>query len=170
MADSPFDRELQEVRVYRGLPSPNFDAKSYAASRRQSAGWERLGKVTAVSRPLRYPKGWPNSHDPNDKPGEKGIDVSLAIDFVAMAVRGEYDVGIIFSADTDLRPPLEFVFGVAEDAGTYYPRAETAAWRPLPGRPAPRLSLPGKNVWCHMIDKTGFDTVADVVDYNRKWS
>ena len=40
---------------------------------------------------------------------EKGIDVSLAISFVAGALRDEYDVGIICSEDTDLQPALELV-------------------------------------------------------------
>lgn len=48
---------------------------------------------------------WP----PTDKAEEKGIDVALAIDFVAMAVEDKYDVGVIASCDTDLRPALEFV-------------------------------------------------------------
>ncbi len=39
---------------------------------------------------------------------EKGIDVALCIDFVAMAIDGLYDVGVIVSTDTDLLPALEF--------------------------------------------------------------
>jgi hypothetical protein len=49
---------------------------------------------------------------------EKGIDVALAIDFVTMAVRGEYDVGVIMSTDTDLKPALE---AVAQMRGSPYP-------------------------------------------------
>jgi len=168
--DSPYDRELTEVRIYRGLPSATFDPKSYGASRRQHDAWEKLGKVTMITRPLRYPEGWPETSDPGEKPGEKGIDVSLAIDFAAMAVRKEYDVGIIFSADTDLRPALEFVTQMCDDSGSYYPRAEVAAWKPLAGRRSPRLRLPERTIYCHMVDPAGYRMVADPVDYNRKWS
>jgi hypothetical protein len=38
--------------------------------------------VTVTTRTLRYPSNWPA-----EKPQEKDIDVSLAIDFVVMAAR-----------------------------------------------------------------------------------
>ena len=41
-----------------------------------------------------------------------------------MAIDGKYDVGIIFSTDTDLLPALEDVLARYSS----YPRAETAAW------------------------------------------
>jgi hypothetical protein len=65
---------------------------------------------------------------PGEKPGEKGIDVALTIDFAVMAVRGEFDVGVIFSTDTDLKPALEFVAGLGEGKPGGMPRAEVAAW------------------------------------------
>lgn len=168
--DSPYDRELQEVRVYRGIPSLKHDPKGYGASRRQIANWDTLGKVTPVVRPLRYPEGWPDQSLPGDSPGEKGIDVSLAIDFASMAVRHEFEVGIIFSADSDLKPALEFVCQLAADAGSYYPRAEVAGWKSLPGRRSPRLGIADRNLYCHKVDRAQFDVIADAVDYARKWA
>jgi hypothetical protein len=53
-----------------------------------------------VARPLRYPAAYPR-----EKPEEKGIDVALAVDFVMMAARDEYDVGILMSTDTDYTVP-----------------------------------------------------------------
>jgi hypothetical protein len=44
------DRELIDVRVYRGRPDPTHDPRGYAANRRQQAAWERSG-VTVVQRP-----------------------------------------------------------------------------------------------------------------------
>ncbi len=38
-ADSPFDRELTEVRIYRGRPDNTRDPKGYAACARQVASW-----------------------------------------------------------------------------------------------------------------------------------
>lgn len=92
--------------MYRGRPDALKDARGYAANLRQSAIQEGRGqgKVRFITRTLRYPSDWPTS-----KPQEKGIDVALAVDFVAMAVRGEYDIGIIVSTDTDLIPALEAV-------------------------------------------------------------
>lgn len=96
-------RELTEVRVYRGQPDSTRDPKSYSANRRQQAAWERAG-VKVIQRTLRYPSDWPSR-----KAQEKGIDVALAVDFVMMAVAEEYDVGVLMSTDTDLKPALEAV-------------------------------------------------------------
>ena len=43
-----------------------------------------------------------------------------------MAVRKEYDVGILMSTDTDLKPALETVAQLTTSTG---PRPEAAAWR-----------------------------------------
>jgi NYN domain len=107
---------------------------------------------------LRYPRNWPQQ-----KEEEKGIDVALAIDFVTMAVRGEYDVGVIMSTDTDLKPALE---AVAEMGGNPYPRAEVAAWSTLEQH-SRRLSIPGRRLWCHWLDEADYRSVADPTDYTR---
>jgi hypothetical protein len=94
-------RMLAGVRVYRGQPDSSKEPRAYGANLRQCSAWERAG-ATVITRTLRYPIAWPA-----EKPEEKGIDVALAMDFHAMAVRGDYDVGILMSTDTDLKPALE---------------------------------------------------------------
>jgi uncharacterized LabA/DUF88 family protein len=113
------DGRLQQVRVYRGLPSNARDPKGYGAARKQTAAWmaEDQQRVHVYLRPLQYLDGHP--------PREKGIDVQLAIDYVAMAVRNEYDVGVIFSTDTDLTPALDAVY---ELNGPAKPWPRTAGW------------------------------------------
>jgi hypothetical protein len=71
--------ELIEVRVYRGRPSPDHQAGAAAANDRQTATWQPSRLVTVIRRPLRYPPDWPAA-----PAVEKGIDVALAIDLVAM--------------------------------------------------------------------------------------
>jgi uncharacterized LabA/DUF88 family protein len=73
-----------------------------------------------VTRPLRYPG------QAGEKPQEKGIDVALALDFVAMAMRGEYEVGILMSTDTDLKPALELVAQMTTGPGIGGGRARDA--------------------------------------------
>jgi hypothetical protein len=92
-----------------------------------------------VTRPLQYPHGWPSTHEPGARPREKGIDIALAIDFVTMAIRSEYDVGILMSTDTDLKPALEAVAELTDTQGT---RAEVAAWS-SPEQHSRRLSIHG---------------------------
>jgi hypothetical protein len=44
---------------------------------------------------------------PSFDAGEERLDVQIALDFAMMAVRGECDVGVLMSGDTDLLPALE---------------------------------------------------------------
>jgi uncharacterized LabA/DUF88 family protein len=149
-------RMLDRVRVYRGQPESTKQPKAYAANRRQLAAWNRAG-VEVVKRTLRYPYNWPT-----DRAEEKGIDVALAIDFVMMAYRNEYDVGVLFSCDTDLKPALEAVRSM-----TGGPRVEVAAWQYLYGH-SPRLSVKGTPaLWCHWLDSAAHHACEDPVDYTR---
>jgi len=109
-----------------------------------------------ISRPLRYPADWPQS-----RAQEKGVDVALAVDFVTMAVNGDYDLGVIASTDSDLKPALEFV-------EKYYPntiKIAVTAWKSE--KLKSRLSVGGSRIWCHYFGKDDYDTVVDATDYGR---
>jgi hypothetical protein len=144
-------RELTAVHVYRGVPSSRYDPKAFGAAQRQIELWTRQALVVPRTRPLNY-------RDP-DAPREKGIDVLLAVDFVTMALNNAYDVGVIFSADTDLLPALEAVAALRGDAA-----CEVACWKPS-DRSARRLVLPGKRIYCHYLSRSDYDHVADATDY-----
>lgn len=149
------DRALAQVRVYRGLPDVHRDQRGHSAARRQCASWESHPGTEVYTRTLSYPASWPQ-----EKAREKGVDVALAVDFVVMAERGEYDVGILMSCDTDLRPALE----VVSDRPSPRPRCEVAAWSARVGH-SRRLSVPGRKVWCHWLDEADHASVADRTDY-----
>jgi len=145
--NEPGSRVLSAVRIYQGTPS-SHDRKGYAADQRHRSAWEKKG-ITVVTRPLRY--------DGRDSPPhEKGIDVALAIDLVAMGIDGDYDVGVLASADTDLLPALEYLFrrGV---------RVETAAWRASTPQ---NLIVSGTTLWPHYLRRNAYNAVADYRDYN----
>ena len=146
-------RVLEQVRIYTGRPDGEKDPRTHAAHMRQCAAWERSGAVV-ITRPLRYPREWPR-----DRAQEKGIDVQLAVDFVAGAIDDYYDTGIVCSTDTDLLPALEFVatrFG--------HERAETAAW--LAGGKGSELRLKSPSTWCHRLELTDYESVRDPTDYS----
>lgn len=164
VADSPFDRELAQVRVYRGQPDGKLDPRGYAASRRQHAAWQNSKLVELKLRPLRYPAGWPDAHLEGERPEEKGIDAALTLDVAVMAMRAEYDVGIVFSTDTDLKPVLEFVSELSNEYGR--PRVEVAAWSAA-GQHNRRLSIKTRNLYCHWIDAKTYAALADRTDYSR---
>lgn len=146
---------LEEVRVYTGRPDASRDSKSYSAHMKQCASWHAAG-ATVVPRALRYPYGYPAV-----RAQEKGIDVALAIDFVAGALDGQYDVGVIVSTDTDLVPALEFVHN--RFAGTC--TVAVAAWRH--GHSRRRLAIQSGNVWCYWLDRRDYDACADITSYSH---
>ncbi|MGH7744323.1 MAG: NYN domain-containing protein [Candidatus Dormibacteria bacterium] len=117
-----------------------------------------------ITRPLRYPAGWPDRHEPGERPAEKGIDVALSMDFAVMAVRAEYEVGIMFSTDTDLKPALEFVAELTHTQGT--PRAEVAAWS-ADGAHSRRLSIPGRKLFCHWLGTDIYRHIQDPTNYTH---
>ncbi|MXZ63103.1 MAG: NYN domain-containing protein [Chloroflexi bacterium] len=147
-------RELEEVRVYTGRPDSTKDPETYGAHMRQCESWERAGAVV-LPRALRYPGDWPQR-----RAQQKGVDVELAIDFIAGAIDGSYDVGVIFSTDTDLRPALEFVIG----RFSRYPRAEAAAWRGSESNRALRTRVDPQN-WVHYLNYDDYLSVRDYTDY-----
>ena len=150
-------RELSEIRVYRGRPDSTRNPAGYAANLRQCTAWEKADRrVRIITRILRYPRNWPQ--EPAE---EKGIDVALAIDVVTMAIRREYDVAVVMSTDTDLKPALEAVTTLGGDP---YPRCEVAAWSSPEGH-SRRLSISGKRLWCHWLDSDDYRNVADPTDY-----
>ena len=147
-------RKLSAIRVYRGMPSSRHDPKGFGACQRQIAEWQNRWNVAAITRPLNY-------RVPTD-PKEKGIDVRIAIDLVMMAMRDEYDVGILFSADTDLVPALEAVVGIKGSGSV-----EVAVWKPE-GQSANRLRVQAHNIWCHLLGPKDYQHVQDLIDYTRK--
>ncbi len=157
-------RTLQEVRIYRGLPSSSRDGKGYGAARRQISAWQKDPRVTVVSRPIRYPDGWPNSHVDGERPQEKGIDVALALDFAIMGYEKRYDVGLMFSADTDLKPALEHIADKRRAWG--HPIPEVAAWSSSQSQ-SRRLALSGadRKVYCHWVGESTYESVRDNTNY-----
>jgi uncharacterized LabA/DUF88 family protein len=151
------ERELKEVRAYGGIPNRHVDKPTYDAHRRQMAEWQRR-EVTPIMRPLRYPPGWPES------PAEqKGVDVQLALDVVVMGLRDEYDIAIIASTDTDLRPAIEgcHALGIANGC-----EIEVAAWRQ--GNFRKRIEVPGIHIWCHFLGRNDYDACHDPKSYSGK--
>ncbi len=153
-------RALSDVRVYRGMPSNNTDSKGYSAALRQVSLWDQHHLVTPRVRPLNY-------GDPAG-PREKGIDVLLAVDFVLGAARNEYDIGVIFSADTDLIPALEAVIAMKGEQAV-----EVACWVPpqygLGGRQHPKpLSVKGHLLHRHGLREAEYNLVHDATDYTRQ--
>ena len=148
--------ELHDVRVYRGEPRRNLDTPGYDAFQRQKTAWEKTG-TQVFSALMQY--------DSAQIPvGEKEIDVMLAVDFVAGAIEGDFDIGVLFSRDRDLMPALRYVREHLDGRI----RADVAGW----GRVAQGkyLTPPGQPAIRHLFGRADFDRVSDSTDYRRKSS
>jgi uncharacterized LabA/DUF88 family protein len=153
-------RHLQSVSVFRGEPSARHSRAGQAACQRQVRFWEAQRSVTPIIRPLKYypvaRDSWGNT---TWEPREKGIDVLIALTMAMGAVRDEYDVAILVSADTDLVPALEMVCEVGK-------RCEVATWQGR-SKNRSRLSIPGRNLWCHWLAEKDYRLVEDTTDYTQ---
>jgi hypothetical protein len=149
-------RVLEECRVYVGIPSSDRDPRANAARLRQKAAWERSG-AKVFGRPLQYPRDWPQH-----KEQEKGVDVALAVDFVINAARKNFDIGILVSTDTDLVPALEAGDSLYRAWGT--PKIEVSSWKPS----RKRLQVPGRPLWCHLLERADYDLVKDETRYANR--
>ena len=85
-------------------------------------------------------------------PSRWGIEASMSL-----ALRGECDVIVVASADTDLRPAIE------EARIRTRVKVEVAAW--WGERTRQRLSL-RPNVWCHWLRLQDYEAVRDDTDYS----
>lgn len=147
-------RQVNEVRIYTGTPDGSKEPRTHSAYTKQANAWRSEG-VTVVPRPLRYLPDWPIT-----RAQQKGVDVAIAIDFIAFAIDQVHDVGILASLDTDLIPALEFVQNrpgrtckievVGFDGGKHDKRA---------------LRIP--NTWCYWLNKDDYDSVADLKSYGK---
>lgn len=136
---------LHQVRVYRGRPDSRKQPTLTAATDREAAAWSADGRVNMLQRQLWYPQDYGEAGCV-ERPREKGIDVSLAIDVVRLAMLEEYEVGIIVSRDTDLLPAVEAVVELGKG------HIEVATWVG-----ASRLRLPfGRRLWCHQLTEADF--------------
>jgi hypothetical protein len=156
------NRQLAQVRIYRGMPDQKFDPRGYAAARRQTARWGRDSRVKLFTRTLRYPAGYP---DCEDAPREKGVDVQLALDVVTTGLDGLYDTGIVMSADQDLTPALEYMERRQISRGK--PRLEVAAWKGDMGRRPNRITTGGGKPFCHWFGKQDYLPLQDETNYTK---
>jgi NYN domain-containing protein len=140
---------VTSVRAHRGRPDPRHEPASAARSDQQASAWGVDSRVQILRRPLAYPRDWGTARCV-EKAREKGIDVSIAIDMVQMALRTEYEVGILFSRDTALVPAVQLVFDLP---GVH---TEVATWQG-----ASRLRLPFRSLFCHKLTQADFVAVRD---------
>lgn len=151
-------RQLETVHVFRGEPASERSRIGHGAAQRQGTVWQLKPRVTVATRPLHYyHRGTDSSGRPMFEAREKGIDVLIALSMVLGAERDEFDVAVLFSADTDLIPAIEGVRSIGK-------RCEVAGWKPPTGY-GNALRISG--LWCHWLDQTDYGRLHDPTDYTK---
>ena len=153
---------LHNVFVYIGEPDRDkgstqerkrINRMEHAEFQRRRSAWRRSGVVTRSAILAYDPAGVVRA--------EKEIDSKLVIDFVTGAIAREYDVGIIFSADRDFVPAIEYV----RESHSAHCRADIAAWGTIADGKfmRPRGLAPVR----HFVSRSDYRQVADERDYRR---
>ena len=137
---------IVDIRVYRGKPDPRKEPTLTSANDQHFSEWIKDPRVTVKRRPLSYPEGWQQGDV--ERPREKGIDVSLAVDMVRLAYEKKFDVAILVSRDTDLLPPIEMLRDLK------LAHVEVAGWDG-----STRIRLP--KLWYHELDESDFVAARD---------
>ena len=158
--------ELAQVRFYTGIPDVGDDPKWHSFWTHKLAAMGRQG-VVVYSRSLRYrnrtvtlPDGTQHSFLTGE---EKGIDVRIALDVVALAHHREYDVVLVFSQDQDLSEVAEEIRAIARQQRRWIKIASA-----FPHSPAARNRRGiNKTDWLR-VDRELYDQCLDRRDYRRK--
>jgi uncharacterized LabA/DUF88 family protein len=165
-------------RYYTGRPNPNVPGESRKArnlDRRLHV--MRQAGVTVVSRPLRYHWDWGHRQPlprpapgltgrrvtlyPWQRPQEKGIDLTIALDLIELVLVDRCDVAVVVSLDRDLREIPRAVRNLRPLIGRAV-RLEAAV--PVPdGLRAPKV-LPDFH-YTHQITAEVFKHIRDDTDY-----
>lgn len=160
---------LQDVWVYRGLPSSEYDPVDNSRSLAQQHHWERDGRVHVTLRPLRYRlardvTGRPlcdvNGNVTITEKREKGVDVLCALAVVREAARTGVDVVILASHDSDLEPAIDEARELSRT------KIETFRWSsPDDFVYQLRSGDRSRPIWCTKLDERSFRASWDLTPY-----
>lgn len=160
---------LQDVWVYRGLPSSEYDPDDNARSLAQQHHWERDRRVHVILRPLRYrlerdATGRPlrdvNGNVPITEKREKGVDVLCALAVVREAARLDIDLVILASHDSDLEPAIDEARELTQT------KIETFRWNsPDDFVYQLRSGNRARPIWCTKLGERSFTAIRDLTPY-----
>ena len=158
--------KLAQVRFYTGIPDAGDNPRWHAFWTHKLAAMGRRG-VVVFSRPLRYrnrrvilPDGSQHSFLTGE---EKGIDVRIALDAIALAHRLEYDVALVFSQDQDLSEVADEIRAIAREQRRWIKIASA-----FPDGPASRNRRGINRTDWVRIDRALYVQCLDPRDYRRK--
>jgi len=120
---------LAQTRFYTGVPDLQDNYRWHYFWTSKLAAMARQGvevysrKLVYRNNTVRLPDTWESCCRGKQYTflvgTEKGIDVRLALDVIRMALRGDYDVALIFSQDQDLSEVADEIRSIVESRGRW---------------------------------------------------
>ena len=158
--------DLTQVRFYTGIPDVADDPKWHRFWTRKLAAMGRH-LVVVYSRPLRYRDRTVELSDGSQLSflagEEKGIDVRIALDVIALAHSRQYDVALVMSQDQDLLEVAEEIRRIAREQRRWIKIASA-----FPQSPSSRNRRGiNKTDWIR-IDRELYDRCIDRRDYRKR--
>lgn len=157
---------LAEVRFYTGVPDRSDNAFWNHFWTAKLAQMGREGVVT-YTRALRYRNQTVALPDGREHTilvaQEKGIDIRVALDLVALAHRRTYDVALVFSQDQDLTEAADELRTIAREQGRWI---KVASAYPISPTSRNRRGINGTD-WIR-IERSLYDQCLDSRDYRPK--
>lgn len=146
--------ELSETHFYTGVPSP-LKSPRVAQFWDEKLAWIGRTGVQTLSRPLRYQ---------GNVAREKGIDVRIALDVIALALDERFDVALVFSQDNDLAEVAVELRRIARLQQRWIKVASA-----FPVGPTSRNPRGIQRTDWLRIDQATYDSCLDLRDYGPKW-
>ena len=154
------------VRFYTGIPKKEKSPMWADYWSNRILAMNRAG-INVTTRTLRY-RIEATFNENGDKkeisvPQEKGIDVRLALDVVSCAIKGQYDIAVIYSQDQDLNEVVSDV----KDAATAVNREIAVACAFPYGPNSTSKRGIDRTEWIR-IEQAEYDQCLDPRDYRSK--
>ena len=146
--------ELAGVRFYLGVPDLRVTEDGHYAWMKRCARWRRQG-VEVLTRILRQ--------DDEGVAREKGIDLRLALDAVALFRRKPFDVALLFSQDQDFAELADELQHLAVEQSHPVRVVSVIPWS---GRLPPAVGIRGTNLV--IMDRDLFGSALDDADNRRR--
>ena len=97
-------RKLVRVYYYNAPVDQTKEANTYGSQQKFFQALRNIDYFEVILGRLIYRQGWPNVPS-----YEKGIDIKIATDMLVHGHRGNYDVAVLVSADTDFADAIQAV-------------------------------------------------------------
>ena len=154
--------QLESVRFYTGLPKPQDDPfwNTFWTNKLANLGRQKVvvykRYLSKREKEIKTPSG--TISIPYFV--EKGIDVRLSIDIIRMALKGMYDISLIFSQDQDLSEVADEIRNIAKERASSIKISSA-----FPNNPDSAYNRGINRTDWHTFSKTEYDACIDPVDY-----